>query len=132
MKLPHRRGMRAFCIAALSFVALSAPVAAQESNSYRAITAKELFEGIMDGSLASWVEDLGERTALSSYIATSYIWGVADNTKGKGWCPVPPLAVQDLAETVLNYLGDLPEARQSEDASVVVAESLSKAYPCKR
>lgn len=110
----------------------SAPVAAQEVEQYRPIIAKELYDGIMSGGLASWVEDPAQRTALSTYMATSYIWAVADSTQGKQWCLTPPLDLVKMAESVLNYLSDLPESRQSEGAAPVVAEALGKAYPCSR
>jgi len=65
-------------------------------------------------------------------MASSYILGVADNARGKRWCPTPGLDGRVMSEAVLGYLADLPKARQSENAATIVAEALGKAYPCAR
>lgn len=119
-------------LAALALVLATVPAAAQQAQAYRPVTAKDLLAGIMEGGLASWVQDPVQRTALSTYMATSYILGVADNAKGKRWCPTPGLDGRVMSEAVLGYLADLPKARQSENAATIVAEALGKAKPCGR
>ncbi|MBV7483432.1 Rap1a/Tai family immunity protein [Bordetella sp. BOR01] len=119
-------------LAALALVLAAAPAAAQQAEIYRPVTARDLYAGIMEGGLASWVQDPVQRTALSTYMATSYILGAADGAKGKQWCPAPDLDGRVMSEAVLNYLADLPQARLSENASVIVTEALGKAHPCKQ
>lgn len=103
-----------------------------EQQPYRAITAKELLGGVMDGSLAAWVKDPAQRTMLSTLMATSYILGSADSRKDIAWCPPKDLPIEAVSQKVLDYLADLPPAKQEENASRMVTEGLSKAYPCKR
>ena len=127
-----RRPACLFHAIAVTLALVSAPVAAQPVEQYRPIVAKELYDGIMSGGLASWVEDPAQRTALSTYMATSNIWAVADSTQGKKWGLTPSLDLVKMAESVLAYLDELPTSRQSEGAAVIVAESLGKTYPCPR
>jgi len=44
----------------------------------------------------------------------------------------PPPRKPALPGVVLDYLADLPPARQTESASAGVTEALGKAYPCGR
>lgn len=113
------------------FMGLS-PDTAFASDSYRAITAEELYKGIMDGQLAAWVQDPAERSVLSTSMATSYMIGVGDATRGKAWCPDKDFTIQRLSESVLDYLADLPKGRYSEDAAVIVSESLARVRPCRQ
>lgn len=125
-KYPRLRGL----LMALTLVMATSPVAGQESDRYQPLTAEGLYEGIMNGSLASWVEDPADRTMLSTLMATSYILGVADSSRGKQWCPVQETSAQTLAGPVLDYLADLPKPRYSEDAAAIVVEALAKVQPC--
>lgn len=116
----------------LLLAALSA--AAQQPETYRPVTAGELYGGIMEGGLegglASWVHDPAQRAALSSFMAMSYILGVANSTQNQQWCPKRPPEVRALSSAVLDYLADLPRKRHTENAAVVVIEALRKASPC--
>src|SRR3546814_19463817 len=58
-------------LAALALVLAAAPAAAQQAEIYRPVTARDLYAGIMEGGLASWVQDPVQRTALSTYMARS-------------------------------------------------------------
>jgi hypothetical protein len=106
------------------------PAAAQQSETYRPATAGEIYAGIMEGALASWVQDPAQRTTLSTAMATSYIIGVADSARNRQWCPKQPPSIQALSGVVLDYLADISEARRSENAAAVIAEALGRAYPC--
>jgi len=117
-------------LAAAALALAMAPAAGQPEQSYRPITAQALYEGIMDGGLADWVEDPAQRTMLSTFMATSYILGVADDARGRQWCPPADLGIQPMVGAVMDHLADLPEARRSEDAAAVVGEALGKAHPC--
>lgn len=121
-------------LAALAFALAASTAAAapaQQPSPYRPITAQELYDGIMSGGLAAWVKDPAQRTMLSTLMATSYILGIADTANGKQWCPASDLDMEAMPAPVLDYLGDLPEARRSEGAAGIVVEALAKAYPCK-
>ena len=119
-------------LAALAFMLATVPAAAQQPSPspYRPVTAQELYAGIMDGSLASWVQDPAQRTMLSTLMATSYILGIADSANGKQWCPSSGLDMEAMPAPVLDYLARLPEARRSEGAAGIVIEALAKAHPC--
>ncbi|MEH2921333.1 Rap1a/Tai family immunity protein [Samsonia erythrinae] len=106
------------------------PVVAQSSGIYHPITARELYLGIMEGGLASWVQDPAQRSALSTAMATAYVLGTADSQRDKKWCPNQRVHIQAMTETVLDYLADLPQNRQEEDAATIVSEALGKSYPC--
>ncbi|MCD0504522.1 Rap1a/Tai family immunity protein [Bordetella petrii] len=124
-----RRRLATLVLGAVS--AASIAYAAQPpAEPYRPITAQELYDGIMQGSLASWVKDPAQRTMLSTLMATSYILGIADSATGKQWCPASGLDMEAMPAPVLDYLADLPEARRSEPAAGIVVEALGKAYPC--
>lgn len=114
--------------------ALALPAAgalAAQASPYRPIAAQELYAGIMDGALAAWVEDPAQRTMLSTLMATSYILGIADSAIGKQWCPATDLDMESMPAPVLDYLGRLPAARQTEGAAGVVLEALAQAHPCR-
>ncbi|MGR4897356.1 Rap1a/Tai family immunity protein [Stenotrophomonas sp. LARHCG68] len=85
----------------------------------------------MEGGLASWVQDPAQRTMLSTSMAISYIVGVADSSRNRLWCPKELPDMGSLSGGVLDYLADLPRKRYAENAAVVVAEALSKDYPCR-
>lgn len=122
--IPHRR------LAGL-LLALSAITAqAQQPDVYRPITAKELLAGFMEGGLAPWVQDPAQRASLSTFMATAYVLGAADSAKGRQWCPVQDARVSVLLDPVMDYLADLPSARQDEDAAKIVVEALGKNNPC--
>lgn len=138
MLLPERRAHPRLRLAALALgtaLAAAAPAAAAASADrqpapYRPISAQELYDGIMQGGLASWVEDPAQRTMLSTLMATSYILGIADSAAGKQWCPASGLDTEAMPGPVLDYLADLPEARRSEPAAGIVVEALGRAHPC--
>ena len=113
---------------ALILAAFSAT--AQQPEAYRHVKAGELYAGIMEGGLASWVQDPAQRTMLSTAMATSYMLGVANSTQNTQWCPKDMVEVQVISGAVLDYLADLPENRHSENAATVVGEALGKRYPC--
>lgn len=117
-------------IAVLVLILSIFSASAQQFEAYRPVTAEELYAGVMEGGLASWVQDPVQRTVLSTAMATSYILGVANSTQNVQWCPKEPPDMQAISVSVLDYFGDLPKSRQSENAAKVIAEALSKGYPC--
>ncbi len=117
-------------LAVFALVLATFSAAAQQPEAYRPVTAGELYAGIMEGALASWVKDPAQRTMLSTAMATSYMLGVANSTQGRQWCPKETLDVQAVSGAVLDYLADLPENRHSENAATVITEALGKRYPC--
>lgn len=125
----HLRGLAALAVGVALGLA-APPAAAQQEDAYRTVTAQDLFGGIMEGGLAAWVEDPMERMALSTAMATTYIFGAADGAKDRQWCPGEDADVEELTTTVLDYLDGLPEDRLSENAALIVAEALGKAHPC--
>jgi len=128
----HPAWRRRLAVLALAPAVAAAPAAAQPpEEAYRPITAAELYAGIMEGGLASWVRDPAQRTTLSTAMATSYILGVANSAQDSQWCPAAGLGVAAMAATVLDHLADLPQGRQQESAAAVVAEALGKTYPCR-
>lgn len=128
--MKFRRPMRLRSLAGLVLGASMLSVQAQPSDAYRAITAKELLAGFMEGGLASWLEDPVQRASLSTFIATAYVLGVADSVSGSAWCPGDQMQTPAMLEPVLDYLADVPQDRQNDRAAKIVAQALSKAYPC--
>ncbi|WP_140718998.1 Rap1a/Tai family immunity protein [Pseudomonas sp. Hp2] len=98
---------------------------------YRSLRAKELLAGIDEGALAAPTPDPARQRELSTGRAMAYVYGVADITTGKAWCPPPRLAISELASLTYDYLAKLPAARLNDPASVVVVQALSAAHPCK-
>ncbi|HYG44625.1 MAG TPA: Rap1a/Tai family immunity protein [Bordetella sp.] len=127
---PARRTGPPRLAVALAFTLVAGAAAAQQPAPYHPITAQDLYAGIMDGGLASWVEDPAQRTMLSTLMATSYILGIADTTNGKQWCPSSTLDMEEMPAPVLDYLAHLPEARRAEGAAGIVIEALARAHPC--
>ncbi|MBV7483466.1 Rap1a/Tai family immunity protein [Bordetella sp. BOR01] len=130
MNPPARRTGPPRLVAALAFALATGAAMAQPPSPYRPITAQELYAGIMDGGLASWVQDPAQRTMLSTLMATSYILGIADTTNGKQWCPSSTLDMEAMPAPVLDYLAHLPEERRAEGAAGIVIEALARAHPC--
>lgn len=125
-----RRPVRLRFLAGLVLGAAMLSVQAQPTEAYRAITAKELLAGFMDGGLAAWLEDPVQRASLSTFIATAYVLGVADSVSGSVWCPGDQMQTPAMLEPVLDYLADVPQDRQDVNAATIVAQALGKAYPC--
>lgn len=130
MRFRHRIPYRNLAGLVLALSAMAAQ--AQQPEVYRPITAKELLAGFMEGGLATWIQDPVQRSSLSTFMATAYVLGTADSVKGQQWCPGQDVRMETFSERVMDYLADLPQARQEESAAKIVAEALGKAYPCRR
>lgn len=123
-------------LAATAFCTLAAAAQPDASDkhtdSYRPLPAKVLLAGIDEGALASPAAGQARQWEMSTSRATSYIYGVADTTKGTAWCPPAKMTMADLAAVTYPYLTELPAKRLDEPAAAVVTEALKAAYPCKR
>ncbi|PWF20886.1 Rap1a/Tai family immunity protein [Corticimicrobacter populi] len=106
-------------------------LANQKTSTYRPITGQELLDGIMKGGLADWIEDEGQRTALSTSIAMGYIQGSIDSIRGKHACLNDGILLDNLYPRVLEYLSALPRQKLTENAAMLVMEAMVQHYPCR-
>lgn len=59
-----------------------------------------------------------------------YLLGVLDTTEGKVWCNYKSFKTTTLRENIFEYLKKLPPERLNERASAIIAEVLSRDFPC--
>ncbi|WP_174433839.1 Rap1a/Tai family immunity protein [Burkholderia metallica] len=115
------------------FVSITqARAATPSADVYRPLTAEALLSGIDNGTLAGPEEGEVRQRTISTNRATSFIYGVADTTAGKAWCPPPKMATTELVVATYGYLTKLPSRDLDAPAATMITQALKTAYPCRR
>lgn len=115
------------------FVPLTqARAATPSADVYRPLTAEALLSGIDNGTLAGLEEGEVRQRTISTNRATSFIYGVADTTAGKAWCPPPRMATTELVVATYGYLTKLSPHDLGAPAATMITRALKAAYPCTR
>jgi len=93
------------------------------------LSGAELKEAL-EGKRPSEVRDEAMRKLYSSAYAQAYIVGIADQGQGKGWCTRGAVLPHELSDRVHTHLSGVSEAGLRGAASPLVADALSRAFPC--
>lgn len=94
------------------------------------LAGSELKEAL-EGKRPSEVRDEAMRKLYSSAYAQAYIAGIADQGQGKGWCTRGAVLPHELSDRVHTHLSGVSEAGLRGPASLLVADALGRAFPCR-
>lgn len=123
-------------VAAATFSAfvphMQARAATPSADVYRPLTGEALLSGIDNGTLAGSEEGEVRQRTISTNRATSFIYGVADTTAGRVWCPPPRMAATELVVATYGYLTKLSPRDLQAPAAPLITRALKTAYPCIR